>query len=207
VRWQQFLTSLTGLFLVNLSLVFLAELPQERLSIRATTLLFGILLPQTIMGGHTFGVEARRLTTQQHAALFAHIRTALDPFTPFGLRTTISPDDKVSHGDLDVMIGSWAEGPGFKYQFAGQAEEFDIHSHTPSKVWYGIAGTRGSQWTEDDLRNWIRDVARAIRAIVWQTHRLGAIFAVPCSILGALTADADGNEVGYRIFSGSGSQS
>jgi len=152
------------------------------------------------MGGHTFGVEARRHTTQQHAALFAHVRTKLDPFSPFGLRTTISPDDKVSHGDLDVMIGSWAEGPGFKYQFAGRAEELDTHPLTPSKVWCEMTGTRGSQWTEDDLRDWIRDVARAIGAIVWQKHRIGAIFAVPCSVLGSLTADADDNEVGCRIY-------
>ena len=63
------------------------------------------------MGGKTFGVEARRLDSTQHAALFRFVQTQLSPFTPFGLRTTRSPGDKTTHGDLDVMIGSYANGP------------------------------------------------------------------------------------------------
>lgn len=147
------------------------------------------------MGGKTFGVEARRLTSEQHSALFSFIQSQLDTFTPFGLRTTISPGDKTSHGDLDVMIGSWAEGPGFKYQFAGQADVFAVHTRTPADVWQSRAGTKGYQWSEEELRSWIRDVARAVGAIVWQKHRIGAIFAVPCSVLGELTAEVDSNEV------------
>jgi len=147
------------------------------------------------MGGKTFGVEARRLDSTQHAALFRYVQNQLSPFTPFGLRTTRSPADKTTHGDLDVMIGSYANGPGFKYQFAGVASEYANISHIDYAKWCRMASTVDYQWTEQELKDWIRDVARALGAVVWQKHRIGAIFAVPCRVIGDLSLEAGRNEV------------
>jgi hypothetical protein len=147
------------------------------------------------MGGKTFGVEARRLDSTQHAALFKYVQTQLNPFTPFGLRTTRSPGDKTTHGDLDVMIGSHANGPGFKYQFAGEASEYANLPVTDYGKWSSMASTAEHQWTEQELKDWIRDVARALGAVVWQKHRIGAIFAVPCHFIGDLASEAGPNEV------------
>ena len=105
------------------------------------------------MGGKTFGVEARRLDSSQHAALFKYVQTQLDPFTPFGLRTTRSPADKTTHGDLDVMIGSHANGPGFKYQFAGEASEYANLPETDFGKWCSMASTAEHQWTEQELES------------------------------------------------------
>jgi hypothetical protein len=152
-------------------------------------------LIQIKMGGKTFGVEARRLDSTQHAALFKYVQTQLNPFTPFGLRTTRSPADKTTHGDLDVMIGSHANGPGFKYQFAGEASEYANLPQPDYGKWSGMASTAEHQWSEQELKDWIRDVARALGAVVWQKHRIGAIFAVPCRFIGDLAAEAGPNEV------------
>lgn len=155
------------------------------------------------MGGNTFGVEARRLDSTQHAALFKFVQTQLDPFTPYGLRTTRSPGDKKAHGDLDVMIGSLATGPGFKYQFAGEASEYANLPSTDNNKWSAMSSTAEHPWTERELQEWMRDVARALGAVVWQKHRLGGIFAVPCHVIGHLATEAGPNEVSsplYAIF-------
>jgi len=151
------------------------------------------------MGGQTFGVEARRLDSVQHAALFKYVGTQLNPFTPFGLRTTRSPADKTTHGDLDVMIGSHANGPGFKYQFAGEASEYANLAQTDFGQWCSMASTAEHQWTEKELREWIRDVAKALRAFVWRSHRIGAIFALPCDVLGDLASEAGANDVSLTL--------
>jgi hypothetical protein len=152
------------------------------------------------MGGKTFGVEARRLDSTQHAALFKYVQTQLNLFTPFGLRTTRSPADKTTHGDLDVMIGSHANGPGFKYQFAGEASEYANLPVTDYGKWSGMASTAEHQWTEQELKDWIRDVARALGAVVWQKHRIGAIYAVPCRVIGNLASEAGLNEVSSPLL-------
>jgi hypothetical protein len=151
------------------------------------------------MGGKTFGVEARRLDSTQHAALFKYVQTQLNPSTPFGLRTTQSPADKTTHGDLDVMIGSHANGPGFKYQFAGEASEYANLPETDYGKWSSMASTAEHQWSEQELKDWIRDVAKALRAFVWRSHRIGAIFAVPCHVKGDLVSDAGPNEVSLTL--------
>jgi hypothetical protein len=147
------------------------------------------------MGGKTFGVEARRLDTTQHAALFDFVQTQLNPFTPYGLRTTKSPVDKTTHGDLDVMIGSLASGPGFKYQFAGEASEYADLPPTDYSRWSTMSSNGEYQWTEHELKEWMSDIAKALKSIVWQKHRIGAIFAVPCHVIGELASEAGPNEV------------
>jgi hypothetical protein len=150
------------------------------------------------MGGKTFGIEARRLTTPQHAALYRYVKARLDPFTPYGVRTNISPGDKIEHGDLDVMIGSHAEGPGFKYQFAGQASDYANLELSDHSKWRSMSMPEGHQWTEAELKDWIKAIARDLEAVVWQKHRIGAIFAVPCHVIGELAFEAGPNEVSSK---------
>lgn len=147
------------------------------------------------MGGKTFGVEARRLDSIQHAALFRYVETQLNPFTSFGLRTTRSPADKITHGDLDVMIGSLANGPGFKYQFTGSGSDYKNLPPTDFDKWSAMGSTIEHQWTEQELKDFTRDVARALGAVVWQKHRIGAIFALPCHVIGELASEAAPDEV------------
>jgi hypothetical protein len=147
------------------------------------------------MGGKTFGVEARRLDTPQHAALFKYVQDRLNPFTPFGLKTTWSPADKTTHGDLDVMIGSFANGPGFRYQFPGEASEYGNLPPTDYKNWLDMSSNEEYECSQEELKDWMRDEARALGAVVWQKHRIGAIFAVPCSVLGDLAVDVGSDEV------------
>jgi len=159
------------------------------------------------MGGKTFGVEARRLDSTQHAALFRYVQNQLSPFTPFGLRTTRSPADKTTHGDLDVMIGSRANGPGFKYQFAGEASEYANLPPTEYAKWSNMASTDEHQWSAQELREWIRDIAKALRAFVWRSHRIGAIFAVPCDVIGDIASEAGPNDVSLttsQLYAGKG---
>jgi hypothetical protein len=146
------------------------------------------------------GSSSTRLDSTQHAALFKYVQTQLNLFTPFGLRTTRSPADKTTHGDLDVMIGSHANGPGFKYQFAGEASEYANLPVTDYGKWSGMASTAEHQWTEQELTDWIRDVARALGAVVWQKHRIGAIYAVPCRVIGNLASEAGLNEVSSPLL-------
>lgn len=85
------------------------------------TVLPNILVSRYIlsnMGGYVFGVVARRLTTEQHAALYDHARERLAKFTQFGMASPPTAADKTTHGDLDILMGNWAEGEGFKYNFA-----------------------------------------------------------------------------------------
>lgn len=153
------------------------------------------------MGGKTFGIEARRLTTPQHTALSEYVECRLNLFTPFGVRIPRSPGDKTSHGDLDVIMGSHASGPGFKYQFSGEASEYADEDLTYYQEWKAMAGEDGRQWSETELRFWIRDITAELGAVVWQKHRIGAIFAVPCHVIGDLAADAGPNEVSHQFTS------
>jgi hypothetical protein len=93
------------------------------------------------------------------------------------------------------MIGSQANGPGFKYQLAGEASEYVNLPVTDYGKWSSMASAAEHQWTEQELRDWIRDVAKALGAFVWRSHRIGAIFAVPCDVLGDLASEAGPNDV------------
>lgn len=149
------------------------------------------------MGGYVFGVVARRLTSEQHAALFRYAFISLQPFSRHGIVSPRTASDKITHGDLDILIGNWAEGEGFKYNFAVDAEEANSSKQkaVDASYWRVIGDSQGHQWSAEEVTEWARSVATVLGAKSWQNHQHGVSLAIPCDVLGELVPDIKPEEV------------
>lgn len=147
------------------------------------------------MGGHVFGVVARRLTTPQHAALYRYARTRLQPFTHFEIDSPPTAADKTTHGDLDILMGNWVEGEGFKTNFAVDEAVVDMHDLREAGHWREVGAKEGHQWSGEDVRGWANAVAVSLGAKSWQNHQHGVSLAVPCRVIVELVPDTKADEV------------
>lgn len=147
------------------------------------------------MGGHVFGVVARRLTTAQHAALYEYAKTRLQPFTEFKIASLYTAASKTTHGDLDILMGNWVEGEGFKTNFAVDDASVDKSNLLESSHWREVGAREGHQWSGQDVTEWAKAVAITLGARSWQNHQHGVSLAVPCDVIGDLVANAESDEV------------
>jgi hypothetical protein len=147
------------------------------------------------MGGHVFGVVARRLTSPQHSALYNYASGRLQPFTRFCIDSPPTAHDKVSHGDLDILMGNWVEGEGFKTNFAVDGSNIDRSNLHDSSHWQGVGATKGYHWTVQDVTEWAKAVAITLGARSWQNHQHGVSLAVPCCVIADFVPDCGPDEV------------
>lgn len=155
------------------------------------------------MGGHVFGVVARRLTTPQHAALYDYVKTRLQVYTSFSIASPHTADDKTTHGDLDILMGNWVEGQGFKTNFAVDAADVDNSNLMDAGHWREV-GVKRHEWSGQDVKDWAQAVAFSLGARSWQNHQHGVSLAVPCGVIGELVPDAKPDEVCFSPCSSSG---
>lgn len=147
------------------------------------------------MGGYVFGVVARRLTTVQHNALFQYAKARLHPFTKFAISCPRTADDKTTHGDVDILMGNWAEGQGFKYNFAVDDANAERCDPLTSTRWCEVGSTPGYQWSCAEVRSWAKAVAITLGARSWQNHQHGVSLAMPCHVIGDLVPNHRAGEV------------
>lgn len=153
------------------------------------------------MGGYVFGVVARRLTTAQHAALYVYAKTRLQTFTQFEIASPRTAADKTTHGDLDILMGNWVEGEGFKTNFAVDDPGTDQSDLLEDSHWRGIGATRGHQWSIQDVLEWAKAVAVALGARSWQNHQHGVSLAVPCDVIDDYVPEHGPDEVSSSTLS------
>ena len=147
------------------------------------------------MGGHVFGVVARRLTTIQHTALYEYAETRLQPFTQLQIASPHTAADKTTHGDLDILMGNWVEGEGFKTNFAVDDANVDKNDLLDPSHWRDLGAKQGHEWSGQEVTEWAKGVATALGARSWQNHQHGVSLAVPCDVIRALVSDAKPDEV------------
>lgn len=105
-----------------------------------------------------FGVVARRLTSEQHAALFRYAHPRLTPFTQQRIASPRTAQDKTTHGDLDILTGNWAEGEGFKSNFAVDPQEAEQEKtrSIDADHWRAMGGEQGHAWSASEVCEWAR---------------------------------------------------
>lgn len=152
------------------------------------------------MGGYTFGVVARRLSSEQLHALFKWAEPRIQPFTQFQIANPQTASDKVTHGDLDILMGSWCTGEGFKYNFAVESPEAAKDTQPlDADHWRRIGADEEYQWTPDDVRAWAASIGLALGANAWQNHQHGVSLAIPVTVLGDQVANAKEDEVSIGL--------
>jgi hypothetical protein len=131
------------------------------------------------MGGNVFHTTATRLTTPQLLLLLKHTKTALSPYFS-GLEITRFFEEKTTHGDLDVVVGLWTGGDGWK----GANEVGTCPSNPPGlKVenYENIEEDHG--WSRKEVREFCGLIAEKLGARKWAKNGMEASFAVPLSVV------------------------
>jgi hypothetical protein len=131
------------------------------------------------MGGNVFHTTATRLTTSQLLLLLKHTKTALSPYFS-GLEITRFFEEKTTHGDLDVVVGLWTGGDGWK----GANEVGTCPSNPPGlKVEEYESIEEDHEWSRKEVREFCGLIAEKLGARKWAKNGMEASFAVPLSVI------------------------
>jgi hypothetical protein len=131
------------------------------------------------MGGNVFHTTATRLTTPQLLLLLKHTKMALSPYFS-GLEITRFFEEKTTHGDLDVVVGLWTGGDGWK----GANEVGTCPSNPPSlKVEKYEKVEEDHDWSRKEVREFCGLIAEKLGARKWAKNGMEASFAVPLSVI------------------------
>ena len=155
------------------------------------------------MGGGSFNHRAERLTTAQLDALEVHCIKTLRPFFK-DIRALRNLDNKATHGDLDLMVGSeqmtrgirWTGYDGGHLDFNEQsALVYNVRKHEDD-------GRERKMGNEHPVyahwKAWFISIARAVQAVQWNRSggtSVKVAVAIPCTIIEAHFGHVDGSEV------------
>lgn len=149
------------------------------------------------MGGNAFLTPSHRLTTPQLDALLTYTQTKLSPLVPGPIEPTRCFKSKSSHGDLDVQVGCYTAGPGWKANASSGPDTATICPPSSQRgSWKKLSNTDGAVWSAEDTKVFLDELAMALRAKRWLRHGDAASFAVPCGVLGGLAGHYLAGEVG-----------
>lgn len=150
------------------------------------------------MGGNVFDTTATRLTTPQLLLLLKHTKTVLSPYFS-GLEITRFFDEKTTHGDLDVVVGLWTGGDGWK----GANEVGTCPSNLPGlKVEKYEKIEEGHEWSRKEVREFCGLIAERLGARKWAKNGMEASFAVPLSVIDPETTLTGEDDVSQLTHSG-----
>lgn len=126
-----------------------------------------------------FHTTATRLTTPQLLLLLKHTKTALSPYFS-GLEITRFFEEKTTHGDLDVVVGLWTGGDGWK----GANEVGTCPANPPGlRVEKYESIEEDHEWSRKEVREFCGLIAEKLGARKWAKNGMEASFAVPLSVI------------------------
>jgi len=147
------------------------------------------------MGGNVFHTTATRLSTAQLLLLLEHTKMALSPYFS-GLEITRFFEDKLTHGDLDVVVGLWTGGDGWK----GANEVGTCPSNPPGlKVEKYMNIDEEHEWSRKEVREFCGLLAEKLGARKWAKNGMEASFAVPLSVIDKDTTLTGENDVSQLV--------
>lgn len=137
------------------------------------------------MGGNVFLVPAKRLSTPELLSFLGHVKDRLNPYFQ-GMEITRFFDDKITHGDLDVLCGIWMGGEGWKgADQEGVLAPGESYKPDSGRDFTKMLGkVKEKEWTRDDVEAFAKLLAFKLGATKWRKHGWEISFAIPCSVLG-----------------------
>lgn len=133
------------------------------------------------MGGNVFLVTAQRLSTAQLLDLLRLVKGRLGSHFS-RMEITRFFEEKVTHGDLDVVCGLWMTGEGWK-----GADQEGVIEQGQSAVSAALPEPLGNEesreWTREEVKAFAEVLAIKLGATKWKKHGWEISFAIPCAEL------------------------
>lgn len=129
------------------------------------------------MGGNVFLVPAQRLATAQLLELLRFVKARLGGHFS-GMEITRFFQEKVTHGDLDVVCGLWMSGDGWK---GADQEGIVTAGQQPSTLYYEIGKEEGREWAREEVKAFAEMLAIKLGATKWKKHGWEISFGIPCA--------------------------